>query len=103
VLEKWNVGIVEQWVLKTERTDFFSSSQPITPVFHYSNVLAAARLLSSYMIDRLQKYFIENSGLQFTNHFLVRPLYDRMVIPLRVVERREKPEKQVQQPSPPTS
>jgi hypothetical protein len=39
----------------------------------------------------------------FTNHSLVRPLYDRVVTPLRIVKRPGKPEKQVQKTFPHTS
>ena len=40
MMEYWNIGVVR---IKSGKIRFFSSVQPIIPVFHYSNILAGAR------------------------------------------------------------
>jgi hypothetical protein len=54
-LKNWkrNVGILG----RGEAPKFFDSSQPIIPVFHYSNIPVGAKPKSSYIINKLQKYF----------------------------------------------
>ena len=52
MLEYWNSGY-QKW---KQHIYCSSSSQPIVPVFHYSNIPVAAKSLNSYGTNRLQKY-----------------------------------------------
>ena len=52
MMECWSIGIVR----RGEAPKFFRSLEPIIPVFHYSNIAVAAKSLSFYVTNRLQKY-----------------------------------------------